>query len=363
MVLLGSLGSLPLRQEQEPNRPNEPNGLNKPFSTERRKIMPLPLSKSGIPTILQNVSIAYRNRLYVGDKVFPIIPNCPPEAKVARYLKGAWFRDEAMMRGPGSEAARGGYPVDYLDIIPKEYAFAKEVTDEDRDLAASAGGPPLQPDQDAIEFATDRVLLKNEVLVAAMIKATSWSSVAAGGTDADGKWAAGSGNTFLADIKAKKALIQNATGLIPNCLLMDNGTYWSLTEESTVLDKIKYTQLGVLTNQLLAAILDLDEVMVAGAVTSTAKETKAGTEFTAVRIWEVTATKGMGFLFYRPPSPGLKIPSAGYVCQSSLYQTHPIVRTWREESKHQDVYEAAEKIDILASGQDLGYQWKDTLLT
>jgi hypothetical protein len=230
--------------------------------------MPQPGAEVLIAGPLQDVSIAYRNRLYVADRVFPLIDNAPPEAKIARYLKGAWFRDEAQMRGPSSEAARGGYPVDYLDVILKEYAFAREVTDEDRQVAAARNAPPLQPDQDAVEFATDRILLKREVRLGAMIKAASWSGVGAGGTDADGKWAAGSGNTFLANVKAQKAAIQNATGMIPNALLMDNGTYMSLTEETTVLDKIKYTQLGVLTSQLLAAILDLDEVIVAGAVTS-----------------------------------------------------------------------------------------------
>ena len=231
--------------------------------------MPQPGQEVIIVGPLRDVSIAYRNRLYVADRVFPLIDNVPPEAKIAKYLKGAWFRDEAQMRGPGGEAVRGGYPIGWIDIVLKEYAFAKEVTDEDREIAASQGGAPLQPDRDAVEFAQDRVLLRRETRLATLIKATQWSGVAAGGTDADGKWAAGSGNTFLADIKAKKALMQSATGLIPNVLLMDNGTYNSLTEESTVLDKIKYTQLGVLTNQLLAAILDLDEVLVAGAVTST----------------------------------------------------------------------------------------------
>jgi hypothetical protein len=325
--------------------------------------MPQPSAKSGVPPVLQGVSIAYRNRLYVADRVFPIIPNCPPESKIARYLKGAWFRDEAQMRGPGSEAARGGYPVDYLDVIPKEFAFAKEVTDEDRDVASSQGGPPLQPDQDAIEFATDRVLLKREVLVAALVKASVWSGIAASGEDAEGLWAAGSGNTFLADVKARKTTIQNNTGLLPNVLVIDNGTYQSLTEEATVLDKIKYTQRGVLTSELLAAILELDEVLVAGAVTSTAKETKAGTEFTAARIWENTATKGMGYLFYRPPAAGLKTPSAGYIAKSSLYPNGFNSTTWREDSKHQDVYEVAEKMHALATGLDLGFMWKDTLLT
>lgn len=325
--------------------------------------MPQPLSKTAVPPILQNISVAYRNRLYVADRVFPIIPNCPPEAKIARYLKGAWFRDEAKMRGPGSEAARGGYPVDFIDVIPKEYAFAKEVTDEDRDVASAQGGPPLQPDQDAIEFATDKILLKREMLTAALIKATAWSGQAAGGEDAAGLWAAGAGNTFLTDVKARIETILGNTGMKPNRLLIDGGTYMSLTEESSVLDKIKYTQKGVLTADLLASILDLDEVIVALAVYSSAKELKAGTDFTAVRIWENTATKGMGFLFYRPPSAGLKTPSAGYMAKSSLYPNGFNTTTWREDSKHQDVYEVAEKQHILATGTDLGFMWKDTLLT
>lgn len=324
--------------------------------------MPQPLSKTGVPPILQNVSVQYRNPIYVADRVFPMIDNCPPEAKIAKYLKGAWFRDEAQMRGPGSEAVRGGYPVSFIDVVPIEYAFAKEVPDEDREVASAQGGPPLQPDQDAIAFATDKLLMKREILCAALIKATVWSSIAASGEDAQGLWAAGASNTFLADVKARKATIQSNTGLMPNCLLMDVGTYMSLTEESTVLDKIKYTQKGVLTADLLAAILDLQEVIVAPAVYSTAKELKTGLDFTAARIWENTATKGMGFLFYRPGSAGLKVPSAGYIARSGLFPGGIRIETWREESKHQDVYEGAEKIHIVATGLDLGFMWKDTLL-
>jgi hypothetical protein len=322
-----------------------------------------PLSKSGVPAILQNAAVQYRNPLYVADRVFPMLNDVPPEGKIARYLKGAWFRDEAAPRGPSGEAVRGGYPVDYIDVIPREYAFAKEVTDEDRELAEATGGPPLTPDQDAISFATDKLMMTREIRCYNLIAATVWSSIAAGGTDAAGTWAAGAGNTFLADIKAKKAVIQGNTGLMPNCLLLDGGTYMSLTEESTILSKIQYTQKGVLTADLLATILDLEEVIVAYAVKSSAKEKADGTDFTASKIWEVNAGKGMGFLFYRPRAPGLKVPSAGYIARSSAFPGGIKVQSWREESKHQDVYEASEKIAIVASGQDLGYMWKDTLLT
>jgi len=324
--------------------------------------MPLPLSKTGVPPILQNVSVSYRNPVYVADRIFPLIDNCPPEAKIARYLKGAWFRDEAQARGPGGEAVRGGYPIDYLDVIPKEYAFAKEVPDEDREVAGAMGGPPLQPDIDAIAYATDKILMKREILCAALVKATAWGGLGAGGEDANGLWAPpGATNTFLTDVLARKGTLQGLTGLMPNCLMMDVGTYMALTQCAEVIERIKYTQKVVFTSDLLGSLLDLD-VIVAPAVYSSAKELKTGLDFTAVRIWENTATKGMGFLFFRAPSPGLKAPSAGYIARSGLFPGGVRVTTWREDGRHQDVYEAAEKIHIVATGLDCGFMWKDTLL-
>lgn len=311
---------------------------------------------------LADVSIAYRNMSYIADRVFPILDKISPKAKIARYLKGAWFRDEAGIRGPGSRAMRGGYPVDYLSVATKEFAFAKEVTDEDRKFATVQGAPPLKPDQDAIEFATDKIDLKKEVRVADLIIGGTWSGVA--GEDAAGLWAAGAGNTFLADVRARVETIRANTGLKPNKLIIDFGTYNSLKEESTVLDKIKYTERGVLTKELLAAILELDEVLIGEAIKSTAKETKAGTDFTASNIWEKNASKGSAFLFYSPSSPGLKIPSSGYQARVAYDGGQPRrTTTWREAAEHQDVYEVAEETDILISGADLGFLWYDTLLT
>ena len=327
--------------------------------------MPQPLAKAGVPPVLQNVSVLYRNQDYVADRVFPIIPNCPPEAKILRYLKGAWFRDEAQMMGDGSEAGRGGYPIDFIDVIPKKYGFAKEVTEGDREAAAAQGGPPLQPDQDAIEFATDKLLMKREVRVQAKINASVWSGVSATGEDAQGLWApAGSTNTFIVDVETRIETIRSATGFRPNVLLMDAITWSKVKQVDAILDRIKYTGAEAdparVTMRMIAALFDLEEVLVAGAIKSTAKETKAGTDFTSAPIWTVNTTKGMGFLFYRARSPGLKIPSAGYIARSGLYPEGIRVRTWFEESKNQDVYEAAEKTDIVASGLDLGFQWSDT---
>lgn len=314
---------------------------------------------------LQNASIAYRNPTYIADRVFPILDSVDPKAKIGRYLKGAWFRDEAAIRAAGGRAARGGYKVDLLSIATKEYAFAKDVTDEDRRFARSKNAPPLQPDQDAVEFCADKIDLSKERRVAALVTGTTWADGNSGGEDAEGLWSPVDGtNTFLADIRKGAKAIQSVTGFTPNTLLIDFATYNALKECAGILDKIKYTARGVLTTELLAALLDLEEVLVGGAIVNTAKETKAGTEFTSQYIWEVNSGKGMGFLFYRPRSPGLKTPSAGYQARVA-YEDGQARRTttWREPAEHQDVYEVAEETDIIATGADLGYLWKDTYAT
>jgi hypothetical protein len=313
---------------------------------------------------LGDVSIQYRNKSYIGDRVFPIADNVPLDAKIARYLKGAWFRDEAGIRAPGTRARRGGYPTDYISVALDEYAFAKEVTDEDRRIAAMKGAPPLQPDTDAIEFTADKIDLKKEILIAALIIATDWSGAGAGGEDAEGGWAAGGSNTFLADVSGRIETIRSKTGLRANRLAIDHGTYESLKSEATLLDRIKYTQRGVMTKEMIAAILELDEVLVGEAIKSTAAEAADGSDFTAANVWEVNAGKGMGFLFYAPPRIGLRVPSAGIQARAA-YENGQARRssTWRENAEHQDVYETAEQTDIVVTGTDLGFMWKDTLAT
>lgn len=311
---------------------------------------------------LANVSVAYRNRNYIADRVFPIIDKVSPRAKITRYLKGAWFRDEAGIRGPGGRANRGKYPVDLIPLATKEYAFASEVTEEDRRFSKSAGAPPLQPDQDAIEFATDKVDLKKERRVAELVIGGTWSGVA--GEDAEGKWAPGDGNTFIADIENRIETIRKNTGMRPNKLMLSANTLAGIKQEASVLERIKYTERGIVTAALLAAMFDLEEVLIGDAIYSTAKETKAGTEFEAHNVWEKNANKGSAFLFYVPAGPGLKKPSAGYQARVA-YEDGQVRRTmtWREPAEHQDVYEVAEETDIVQTGEDLGFLWYDTILT
>ncbi len=314
---------------------------------------------------LQNISIAFKNEEYIADRVFPILDGADPKAKITVYNKADWFRDEAGIRAAGTRANRGGYKIDEVSVATKEWAFAKEVTDEDRRFSKLKNAPPLKPDEDGIAFASDVVDRKKEVRVSSLITGGTWVDGNVGGEDTEGLWSpAGATNTFLADItKAKKAIKSN-TGKKPNVLVIDEATYLAVKECEAITEKIKYTQRAVLTSDLLAAILELDEVLVGGAIKNTAKETKAGTEFTGANIWEVNAGKGMGFLFHRPKVLGLKVATAGMQVRIAYEDGQPRrVTTWREPAEHQDVYEVAEETDIVLVHAALGYLFKDTYAT
>lgn len=313
---------------------------------------------------LANVSIAYRNMDYIADRVFPILDGADPKAKITKYQRGAWFRDEAAIRAPGTEARRGGYPITSVSIATKEYAFAKDVTDEDRRFVRAQGAPVLQPEIDAIEYATDKIDMKKERRVAELVTGTTWADGNVGGEDAEGGWAAPSGNTFLADIEKAQKAVKSAIGRRANVLVIDDLTYGGMKEIDALLDKIKYTQRGVLTKEMIAAMLDLDEVIVGSAIYSTAAEKADGSDFTAADIWTVNAGKGMGFLFWRPPRVGIKMQCAGLQVRIAYENGGPRrISTWREASRHQDVYEVAEETDITLIDANAGYLFKDTYAT
>ena len=312
---------------------------------------------------LQNVSVAYFNRSYIAPRIFPRIGPVATKAKITLFLKGAWFRDEADVRGEGAESKRGAYPTGYLDVNCVERSFAREVTDEARNRAKQANSPPLRPDQNAIRFATDKVDLRKERITADMILNGTWCDLV-GGEDAEGGWAAGDGNTFINDVETRIETIRSRTGFRPNVLMLSASTLSQLKQEDTILDRIKHTQRGVISAELIAALLGLDEILVGESIYSDAEETAAGDDFNAVDIWDKNSGQGSAFLFYRPAEPGLEIPSAGYMAWENLESGQARrVTTWREASKHQDVYEVAESLDIVQVDPDLGFLWYDTIQT
>ena len=288
-----------------------------------------------IDAALSNISIAYKNETYIWDQVFPIVPVEKRSDEYFVYPKAYWFADEAQQRSPGTRAARGGYTVSSCTYTTQEYAIGKAVPDEVRDNADD----PIKPEIESVEYVTDKILLRLERDVAGNVFGDHWS----GSATPSPTWDDDTSDP-LRDVQDAISTFIATIGRKPNVGVMGYQVLSDLKLHPDILDRIKYTERGIVTEALLASLFGLDKLLVGTAIYNSAAE-----EVTAVLayIW------GKDFwLGYVPPSPGLMIPAAGYVFEWQARQ----VERFREDQEKQDIFTASMNWDVELTAADAGYK-------
>lgn len=318
---------------------------------------------------LQNASILQRNQGYVADQVFPIIDGLNRTAKVCKYHVGPWFRDDAEPRAPGTPARVVDLKITSANLDPVNYAAACTIADEERQNAAIPSSAPIDPELDAVLYLTEKLDIKKEVRASAVLHAAAWSGQGPGGVDAEGHWgdATAANDTFLADIKTTRDAILANTGMMPNRLLLSYPAWSALQVAPALLALMNPQQLtanSLVTTATLGALIGM-EVIVGTAVKNADEETLAD-NFTSAYIWGTSGseTKGIGFIYYAPTTPGLRSVSAGY--QYRIKKANGLGRistTWRDDARHADMIDMEEEVDITSVVVNAGYLFKDTATT
>lgn len=270
--------------------------------------MPTLNSQLHIDRALTNISVAYIQdpNIFVADKVFPVVPVQKQSDRYFIYNKGDFFRDGAQFRAPGTESAGGDYDVDNTpSYYANKIAFHKDISAEERTNADD----PLKPDIDATTFITQKMLIRREIdFMAKYFKTGVWSTDIVGAASAPTagqvlQWNVATSNPIV-DVQNGKLAVQAVTGFKPNTLVLGPAVYAQLRNHPLIIDRIKYTQRGILTIDLLAALLDVEKVMIAEAVLNSAS--KGATD-------SINFMAGKhAMLTYSAPNPGLMQPTAGY---------------------------------------------------
>jgi hypothetical protein len=261
-----------------------------------------------VDTPLTNISIAYMQSedVFVASKVFPIIPVKKQGDLYFTYSRADFLRNEAQIRAYGAESKGGGYNISNSPYFCNIYAFHKDVYPTERVNSDN----PLQPDNDASEFVTGKLLLKREIdFQDRFFKTGVW------GTEYEGAAAVASGkkvywssstSTPIEDIGNSQLVVQSSTAKKPNTLLLGPYTYIGLRDNTEIRNLIRYTQgAAVPTPSLLAQIFDVERVLVGSAVYNSAAS--GATEDTAFIMGK------HALLCYTENSPGLRKASAGYI--------------------------------------------------
>ncbi len=273
--------------------------------------MPQPtISSVHINRPLTNISQMYMQQAsdYIADKCFPVVPVQKQSDLYFKYTKGFWFRNLAQVRAPATESAGGGYNVTTDSYYAPVTAIHQDV---DPQIRANTD-VPLNADRDATMWVTNAMLINREIDVVSTILATStWTGSSTGSDITPSPLWSAANSTPLEDIEAQVWAIKQNTGRFPNRFILGPRVWEVLKNHDEVVQRIKYVQRGVVTTDLLASLIappgvENFQVLVASAIYNTAGE-GATDAFTFI------APTTDALLLYCEPSPGLMVPSAGYI--------------------------------------------------
>lgn len=262
-----------------------------------------------IDRALTNISVGYLQdaSAFIADRVFPIVPVKRQSDVFYVYNKGDFMRDEAALRGAGTESAGGDYGVEAsTPYYCRKHAFHKDITEEER----VNYDQPLDADMDATDFISQKMLIRREMEWASKFFTTGvWGTEITGAASSPStgetlQWNQAASNP-IKDITDAAVAMASATGYKPNVLVLSPYAFNALKNHEDILDRIKYTQKGIVTTDLLATLFEVDKVLVAwGVVNAAAKGAADSVDFIMGKN---------ALLCYAAPRPALRKPSAGYI--------------------------------------------------
>lgn len=289
--------------------------------------------------LLSNVSVRYNNVLYQADNIFPLL-------SVPKRTGNYFVYDKENLRAP-VETRRSGLAranrVDF-NVTKASYGPLTERSLEqgvDQDLLDEAEDP-LAPLTDATMNVSDKMLLQREQDLASMIFSTSnmTYNTTISGTS---QWNNYSTSNPLLDVQnAINAMKQNT--VTPNTMIMGYQVWNQLINHPVFQDRIKYSQLGVLTLELAARLFNVQRIIVGEAVVNIAVE---GQTDSLGYIWGKSVV-----LAYCSPTPGIRQVSFGYHLTLTAKK---YVDNWYEQAVKGYFVRANDYYDRKIIAQEAGY--------
>lgn len=256
----------------------------------------MPSTSAGrVDPLLTTIGAGYRNTGYIADRILPIVTTAEVSARYPVWGKEA-FRVTKDNANPKSAVNEVEFEYSTSAYTCEGHALSHFVPN-----AQTFTSPPFNELQDATDLVMDKLLLNREKAVADYVTSASYVP---NSDSPSTKWDAAT-TAIIAYIEARKDAIEARCGVRPNRLVIGQDVLTKVKVSSELIDRVKYTQRGMLTTQLFAELLDLDEVIVSTALYDSANE---GQTFVGARVWPAET----GLLYYAPTgAASIKTPSLG----------------------------------------------------
>jgi hypothetical protein len=181
---------------------------------------------------VQAFQTAAENEGFVAQRIMPIVPVAKQSDQYYVIDKDAWLVTDNDLRAPKAAPREVMFQVSSDAYFCKNYVLAQSIAKEDLVNADVA----LQLRQTAARAVTDKLLRGYEIRVANLLTSGSnlGSYVSLSGT---AKWSDYTNSDPISAVESGAAFIWSRTGLEPNTMVLDRGTYKILKGHPVVRDR------------------------------------------------------------------------------------------------------------------------------
>ncbi len=288
--------------------------------------MPSRPSDVHVDAPLTNLALQFRNRAFVAEQVFPVVP-VVKESDLYYTFSREELRDVETRRAAGALAKEVDWLPSTATYTAEEYALRHLLPDRIIQNADS----PVRPRINTVNKLQKWIWLGIEKRIQAIAQAGG-NAVAT--VAASPKWD-GTSPTIEKDIDTAKDSVRNNAGVEPNSIVLAENVKDVVKRDSTVRDLIRYVVNGgpnnmeLLVNGELPPVLWNLSVIIAGATEDTSR---LGASSSIAKIWNDAVP-----VFYREMSVSLDTVSWGYIMRVQ----NPIVKSYRDEHRNGEYIEVS----------------------
>ena len=295
---------------------------------------------------LTDISVAWAQdpAHFVNRQVFPVVGSPKQSGRYFVWDKDDFRRTDASLRAPATTGAARNLRLSSDTFACDVYSIGMGISEQVRANADTA----LDLEATYARALAQDVAFREEINFAAAAFGTGiWGTSTTPGTLWDD-----AASTPIEDITTGIETVLQNTGFKPNTLLLGANTWYSgLLHHPDIIARLPDNSARMVTRSAVAALLDIDRVLVSEASYNSAAE-------------EVTASEGFALgkhalLAYVNPNPSLNTPSAGYTFTWSGFTGNSSgIMTKRYDIPRDDAYpfiETFSAVDFKVVSTALGY--------
>ncbi|MBW3540754.1 MAG: hypothetical protein KY476_10825 [Planctomycetes bacterium] len=232
----------------------------------------------------EEFDLEMQRRGYIGTQVLPVMGVAKQSGTFGKITLESLLQNRSVERAPGGGYSRGDWDFGTDSFATTERGAEEPVDDRESELYSEY----FDAEQVSAARAYEAVLQAQEQRIAALLfNATTWTGASLT-TGVTNEWDDAANATPIDDVEAAVRKVWEGTGLWPNALMLNRLVFRNLRNCAQIIERITASGAGSpakasdVTAQMLAAVFDLERIVVGGNPKNSAAE---GQSASIAPIW------------------------------------------------------------------------------